>query len=64
MTFPHAGGAMPPLPPKSLFCELLPPNILLLVGMFGVGRADYSFGEKINSARRSWRKGGLGWRIS
>ena len=21
MTFPNSGGAMPPLPPKSLFCE-------------------------------------------
>ena len=25
MTFPNSGGAMPPLPPKSLFCELQPP---------------------------------------
>lgn len=22
MTFPNSGGAMPPLPPKSLFCKL------------------------------------------
>lgn len=22
VTFPHSGGAMPPLPPKSVFCEL------------------------------------------
>ena len=24
MTFPNSGGAMPPLPPKSVFCELRP----------------------------------------
>lgn len=55
MTFPNCGGAMPPLPPKSLFCE---PQALVQIFTSGLTVG------KINSALLSWRKGGLAWHTS
>ena len=50
MTFPNSGGAMPPLPPKSLFCELQSrPRLFLLyikLMMFGGDKFRPSFLEK------------------
>lgn len=47
MTFPNSGGAMPPLPPKSLFCELQLALQAFWSGLtFGADRFRPSFLEK------------------
>ena len=48
MTFPNSGGAMPPLPPKSLICEFhtLLRNIIYRLTCFGEDKFRPSFLEK------------------
>ena len=48
MTFPNSGGAMPPLPPKSVFCELQPSLgvSLFFLLIFGEDKFRPSFLEK------------------
>ena len=36
MTFPNSGGAMPPLPPKSVFCESQPFILVSFCGLIFV----------------------------
>lgn len=47
MTFPNSGGAMPPLPPKSVFCELrLSLQVSCFGLIFGIDKFRPSFLEK------------------
>ena len=50
MTFPNSGGAMPPLPPKSVFCELQPS---LQVSSFGLMSRKDKFRPSFLEKRRA-----------